>query len=132
MQHRLEGAAVQHLGGVLDPALDELGTGRDALAETGGQVVQHGDLVPGLQKVGCDHTADVAGTAGDQVLAHVATSRRRCAAASGDTSLTNASMPDSTPARNFSLPTVRRIVNSSRCSASSAPPRRDAWCQAEM
>src|SRR5262249_13420772 len=58
---------------------------------------------------------------------------RRPAAASGAMSLANAPMPDSDPARYFSLPGARLTVNSSRCRAKSPPPRRTgAWCQAEM
>ncbi len=46
----------------------------------------------------------------------------------------NTPMPDSEPARNFSLPDVRRMVKSSRCSANSSRPAipNGAWCQAEM
>ena len=59
--------------------------------------------------------------------------RRRSAAASGAMSLAKAPMPDSDPARYFSLPGARMTVNSSRCRAKSSPPRRTgAWCQAEM
>src|SRR5579864_8192887 len=43
--------------------------------------------------------------------------RRRSAAASGTTSLANAPIPDSDPARYFSLPGARLMVNSSRCNA---------------
>ena len=55
-------------------------------------------------------------------------------------SLMNTLIPDSEPARNFSLPDVRRMVKSSRWSAkssrltpsnSSSEPK-GAWCQAEM
>ena len=55
------------------------------------------------------------------------------AARSGSMSLAKAPMPDSEPARYFSLPGARRIVNSSRCRANSSRSAwRGAWCQAEM
>jgi hypothetical protein len=59
--------------------------------------------------------------------------RSRAAAASGRMSLAKAPMPDSDPARYFSFPGARLMVNSSRCSANSArPARTGAWCQPEM
>src|SRR5262249_18449145 len=105
-----------------------------------GQVVEDGDLVARLQQVLGDHAADVSCPARHQVLHQLATSRSRSAARSGGTSLMNTLMPDSEPARNFSLPDVRRMVTSSRCSAkssrvtpsnSSSVPN-GAWCQAAM
>ena len=115
VQHRVVGG-VEPLRGVLDAALDEAGTGGDARAVSGGQVVQHGHLVTGLEQMRRNDAADISRTARDQVLlAHsLATSRSRSAAASGGTSLMNTFMPDSEPARNFSLPEVRRMVKSSR------------------
>ncbi len=77
VQHAVEGA-VQDLAGLLDPSLDELGTGRHALPEPGREVVQDGHPVPRLQQVGGDHTADIAGATRDQVLTHDATSLRSC------------------------------------------------------
>jgi len=67
VQHRVEGA-VQHLRGVLDPALHELRAFRDARPEAGGQVVQHHHLVPGLHQMAATTTADVSGTTRDQKL----------------------------------------------------------------
>ena len=49
-------------------ALDEVGALGDALAEAGGEVVEHGHLVAGLQQVRGDDAADIARAAGDQVL----------------------------------------------------------------
>ena len=48
------------------------------------------------------------------------------------TSLANAPMPDSEPARYFSLSGARLTVYSSRCSANSSRRRTGAWCQDEM
>ena len=127
----------------LDVALDERGARRDALAEAGGEVVEDG-------RPRGPPPADAAATTLPTYpappvtrylpLIELATSRSRSAAASGGTSLMNTLMPDSEPARNFSLPEVRRMVKSSRWSAkssrltpsksSSAP--NGAWCQAAM
>ena len=128
--------------------LHELDAGRDDVGVPGRAVVQHHHLVPlGHQQPG-HHRTDVTGAADHQSLhALIAfrvvdagpgggNGRRRAVAAaatSGVMSLTKAPMADSEPARNFSLPTARRMEKISRCSQKSVPtvvhrrlvPRRD-------
>ena len=66
-------------------------------------------------------------------VAHGATSRRRAAAFSGATSLTQPPTPDSDPARNFRRPGPRSTDMSCRCSReTSRPVLAGACCQAAM
>src|SRR5699024_1372450 len=66
--------------------------------------------------------------------AHGMTSRSRAAVCSAGTSLMNAPMAASEPARNLSLSAARRGLVSCRCrrEASRSLPATGAWCQAEM
>ena len=101
-------AVGQHLGGaVAQRALDERGPGRHRVGVPGGQVVEHGDLMPGRDQLRGDDAADVPGAAGDE-HSHKA-SLSLCAASSGTMSLIHTPIPDSVPARYFSLPGARRI-----------------------
>src|SRR5699024_6166074 len=57
----------EHTGGVrADLPVHELGAGGDRLTVTGGQIVEHHDLVAEVEQPGGDHAADIAGAAGDQ------------------------------------------------------------------
>lgn len=76
VQDAVEGG-VQPLGGVADVALDEGGSGRDTLAEAGGEIVEDDDLVPRLQQVLGHDTADIPRATCHQVLHELATSRSR-------------------------------------------------------
>src|SRR5215469_9408515 len=99
----------------------------------GGQVVQDHDVVAAIGQHRRDDASDVPGSTGDQQSQGTLSPRSTAAAASGAMSLMNEPMPDSVPARYFSLPGPRRMVNNSRCSANSwRPTVTGAWCQAEM
>ena len=52
--------------GVGDVAVDQPGAVRHRVRVPGGQVVEHGHLVPGTQQVQGDDAADVAGATGDE------------------------------------------------------------------
>ena len=83
VQHARRSEASSHLAGVADVALDEVGAGRDALAEAGGQVVEDDTSWPASSRCCGDHAADITRAAGDQVLPaamQLATSRSRSAA----------------------------------------------------
>ena len=69
-----------------------------------------------------------------RVVVHATTTARSCSAtSSGFVSVMNAPIPDSEPARYFSLPGARRNENSCRCNhQSSRPARTGAWFQDEM
>ncbi len=112
VQDRL-GAVGQDLGGaVTHRALDERGPGRHRVGVPGGQVVEHRDLVSGRDELRGHHASDVPGAAGDEHFHEVAflcpACRSRCAACSGTTSLIHTPIPDSVPARYFSLSAARR------------------------
>ena len=132
VQHRVH-AVGQQRRGVPDAAADKGCAGRHRVLVPGGQVVQHRDLVALGHQQRANDTADVPGTAGDQQL-HPA-SRSRSAASSGRMSPIHTPMPDSVPARYFSLPGARRTDSTWRCRPNSAAPgtsRTGAWCQAAM
>ena len=102
VQHRLD-AVGQHLGGaVAQRALDERGAGRHRVGVPGGQVVEHGDLVPGRDQLRGDDAADVSGTAGDE-HSHEQASLSRCAASSGTMSLIHTPMPGFRPGQVLQL-----------------------------
>ena len=64
---------------------------------------------------------------------HEPAARSRSAICSGVTSLIQAAIPDSDPARNLSLPGARRRENSCRCSrVRSRPVWTGAWCHPAM
>jgi hypothetical protein len=75
MQHSIEvRVRGQHGGGVVDVGPYEGGVRRDGLAETCAEVVQHDDLVPGVQQQPAGDAADVAGASGDEQFHDVAPS----------------------------------------------------------
>src|SRR5690625_4374848 len=62
----VEVSDIQYQRLVTDTSFDELSGIRYGRAVTGGQVVQHHDLVPLVEQVFCGDAADVTGAAGDQ------------------------------------------------------------------
>ena len=124
MEHRVDPGAEHGLRVAGDRATVEGGRGGDGVLVAGGKVIQDRDVVAVVGELGRDDAADVPGAPGDQQPHPASSSRSVAAAVSGRMSLANAPMPDSEPARYFSLPGARRIVNSSRCSANSGLPAR--------
>jgi hypothetical protein len=62
VQHRVEaGVRREHGAGVADVGLHERGVRGDGLAEAGAEVVEHDDLVAGVQQQPAGDAADVAG-----------------------------------------------------------------------
>src|SRR5690606_33951821 len=112
---------IEHVAGVGDVGLRELRSLRYGVAVAGRQVVEDDDVVPGVEQLAGDDRPDVAGAAGEQQFHEVtsvagrARSRRRAATSSGRTSVTNAPIADSDPARYFSLFGARLIENNRRC-----------------
>jgi hypothetical protein len=68
VQHRVGVAAEDGLRVVAQRAAGERGARVHRVRVASGKVIQHGDLVPGLNQLRCDDTADVPGPAGDQQL----------------------------------------------------------------
>ena len=68
MQDSVDACRQNPAGLAAQVAADELGPRGDGVGVPGGQVVEHHDAVAGLQEVGGDDTADVAGAAGDEQL----------------------------------------------------------------
>src|SRR5262245_49060694 len=81
------------------------GAGRRGVAVAGGQVIDDGHVMPGLKQGQGADAADVSGAAGDEDL-HAAV-RSIAAASSGRTSLIQAPMAASDPARYFSRSALR-------------------------
>ena len=114
MQDRVEPGTGEHLVRLGHSGLHELGAVRHGIVVTSREIVEDDHVVAGIKETGRDDRADVTGTAGDQ-QPHEPTSRSRWAMSSGRMSVTKAPMPDSEPARYFSLSTARRIEKTCRC-----------------
>ncbi len=68
MQHRVDASREQAAGVAAQVTADEDGAGRDGVGVPGGQVVEHDDLVAGLDQLGSDNAADIPGAPGDEQL----------------------------------------------------------------
>jgi len=62
----VETMPTERVGNVLHPLEHEPGIVGDSISMPRGQVIDHRDLVAGLEQPGDDDTADVAGTTGDE------------------------------------------------------------------
>jgi hypothetical protein len=66
VQHRLGPDVGEHRSRVVQAHLGEGRAGRDGVGVPGGEVVEHGDLVPVGQQGRRHYAADVAGSTGDE------------------------------------------------------------------
>ena len=65
---RLNTALGEDALGVVDGAADEARSLGNSVGMAGVEVVQHDDVVPGLEQLGGHHRPDVAGSTGDEKL----------------------------------------------------------------